>query len=189
MQSWEESWETFFDLYHQAVRVCVAGGFHRNNWNGVDESVIDDVTLCVFQSVLRGGAGFDPDKGRFRHFLSTICRRRVADYIREHRRDAQQGPLEDSVLGETSVDRPFLRLEEEAFRNALLGMLIAALRKCVSPRVFLIFELVKLNGEEPDLVARQLGVRRGVVDNSVFKAMQQLRKIAENPEMRKEFDL
>ncbi len=187
---WESSWEEFFDLYHQAVRMCVAGSFHRHGWHAVDAGYVDEVTHGVFQAIFRGSdsSGYDPGKGRFRHYLSTICARRVVDFIRSHKRDALHESLDGhDVLG-TVADDPFTRREQDAFDNALLGTLLAALREQVSPRVYMILELVKLNGEDPVSVAEQLGVRRSVVDNSIFKAMQKLREITQNPEIREEFD-
>jgi len=188
---WESSWEEFFDLYHRAVRICVVGNFHRYGWHGVDENDVEEVTLRVFHAILRGGeaAGFDPGKGRFRHFLAFICQRRVIDFVREHKHDARQEPLDGHEVMESAVDVPFTRQMTDAFNDALLGTLISALRTQVSPRVFMIFELVKLSGEDPEAVAEQLGVRRGVVDNSIFKAMTKLREIIGSPEIQNEFDL
>ena len=54
----------------------------------------------------------------------------------------------------------------------------AALHAVVSPRTYLIFELVKLDGESPEEVAKELGVRRNVIDNTIFKAMKKLREIS-----------
>ncbi len=188
---WESSWEEFFDLYHQAVRVCVIGNFHRHGWKGVDACHVEDVVLRVFHSILRSGegSGFDPERGRFRHFLSAICQRRVVDFIRSHKNDARQEPLDGHEALLTSTEDPFAKAADEAFNDALLGTMLSGLRAQVSPRVFMIFELVKLNGEEPAMVAEQLGVRRAVVDNSVFKALQKLREIAKSPEIRGEIDL
>jgi len=188
---WEASWEEFFDLYHNAVRICVAGNFHRHQWHGVDASFVEEVVLKVFQSILRGGsgAGYDPEKGRFRQYLSAICQRRVVDFIREHKRDNLQETLEGHEALQNTMDDPFSREMEDAFNDAVLGTLISALRTMVSPRVFMIFELVKLAGEEPAAVAEQLGIRRAVVDNSIYKGMEKLREIAKSPEIRGEFDL
>lgn len=187
--AWESSWEEFFDLYHQAVRICVVGCFRGHGWMTTDDGIVDDVTLRVFVSVCRGRASsdFDPAKGRFRQFLSTVCRRRVVDFIRHHKNDGLVRALESEDLDCAAVDDPFQRMIDTAFNDALLGTLLAALRAAVSPRVFMIFELVKLAGEDASEVADQLGVKRGVVDNSIFKAMGKLREIARDPAIAAEF--
>ena len=51
----------------------------------------------------------------------------------------------------------------------------------------MIFELVKLSGKSPADVAAQLGIKRGVVDNSIYKAMQKLQEIAARPGIKEEF--
>jgi len=51
---------------------------------------------------------------------------------------------------------------------------------------YLIFELVKLNGESPEEVAKELGVQRNVIDNTVFKAMKRLREISKREEIQQE---
>jgi len=80
------------------------------------------------------------------------------------------------------------RFDEEvrsAYIKAELGELLSILRERVSPRIYMIFELVKLIGEDPEAVAQQLEVRRGVVDNSVYKAMEVLKEIQERLESKK----
>jgi RNA polymerase sigma factor (sigma-70 family) len=191
-QLWNASWAEFFDLYHSPVRFCVAGAFHRYRWHDVGEELVDDVTLRVFDSLVRAAnsSRYNASKGRFRHFLSSVCQRRVIDYIREHKNDGHLTSVEGGLgeLKETLHD-PFYQQTENAFTDALLGTLLAALRSQVSPRIYMIFELVKLAGEEPAGVAEQLGTSRSVVDNSIFKAMQKLREIARSPEIQKEISL
>lgn len=185
---WENSWEEFFDLYHEAVRVCVAGAFRRNGWHDVPEQDLQDLVLRVFEQLYTHPDAFDPERGRFRQFLATLCHRRVVDFLRTHmRRDAKNVPLEtaggdalESGLADYSMR------EDEAFRRALLGTLLAAVRQEISPRTFLMFERVKLHGESPDTVASDLGVGRGVVDNTIYKAMQKLREISLRPEIQQE---
>ena len=187
---WETSWEEFFDLYHNAVNVCVMGAFKRHDWHDVPPPDLQDVVLAVFESLFRGHASFDPAKGRFRQFLTTLCQRRVVDFIRSHiRKSSKLTSLDSESFEEKEIDPAFARhstVEEDAFRSALLGTLLAALHAEVSPRTYLIFELVKLNGESPEEVAAQLGVQRTVIDNTVFKAMKRLREISQREEVHQE---
>lgn len=187
---WEASWEEFFDLYHRAAQICVRRTFYRYGWQHLSEDVAEEVTLRVFTSIFRGseGAGFDPSKGRFRQFLSSVCQRRVVDHIRAHKNEGLFSSIDVDGAPPLHADDPFARAADEAFDDAVLGVLLAALRTEVSPRVYLIFELVKLAGEDPVQVSEQLGVRRAVVDNSIFKAMKKLREIAQSPEIAKELN-
>lgn len=187
---WESSWEEFFDIYHNAVSVCVLGAFRRHGWHDVPVHDLQDVVIAVFESLFRGHESFDPAKGRFRQFLTTLCQRRVVDFIRSHaRKSSKLTSLDADGFQESNVDPAFTKPsteEEDAFRKALLATLLSALHAEVSPRTYMIFELVKLNGESPEDVAEQLGIQRGVVDNTVFKAMKKLREISKREDIQQE---
>jgi RNA polymerase sigma factor (sigma-70 family) len=178
---WQSSWDEFFDIYHQAVRVCVAHSFARRGWHTVSESDVEDVTMRVFQSFHEAQQAFELNdaKGKLRQFLTTLCQRRVVDFMRSQRRHNEGRVWFDSdtphdVLGEAlALDGQV----DEAFRAARSALLFSVLREQISPRLFMIFESVKLNGRKPEDVARELGVARGVVDNSIHKAIVKLHAI------------
>ena len=190
--SWNRSWEEFFDLYHEAVRVSVSKTFTRNNWHYLNEEDLEGVVLRVFQSFneeVQKGFELDSDRGRLRQFILTLCNRRVVDFIRFHHRSTARFQLsEPEFLADASVERDLERFDEEvssAYHKAELGELLSILRERIAPRNYMIFELVKLNGEEPEAVAQQMEIKRGVVDNSIYKAMQTLREIHEELESNK----
>jgi len=178
---WQSSWDEFFDIYHHAVRVCVAHSFTHRGWHTVSDSDVEDVTMRVFQSFHEAQPTFELEdaKGRLRQFLTTLCQRRVVDFMRSQRRhnegrlwfDSDQYP---DVPEEASA---FDEKVSEAFRAARSALLFSVLREQVSPRIFMIFESVKLHCRKPEDVARELGVTRGVVDNSIHKAIVKLRAI------------
>lgn len=176
---WQSSWDEFFDIYHQAVRVCVSHSFARRGWHTASESDVEDVTMRVFQSFHEAQQNFELEdaKGRLRQFITTLCNRRTVDFIRSQRHhnegrawlDADQYP--DIPEESSALDEKV----SEAFRAARAALLFSVLREQVSPRIFMIFESVKLHGRKPEDVARELGIARGVVDNSIHKAMLKLR--------------
>lgn len=191
---WEASWEEFFDVYHNAVRVCVVGAFQRHGWHTVADADVQNVVMRVFESIFEGNASIDPDaeKGRFRQLLTTVSKFRVIDFIRSQARFADESSWDkEADAVNAALDggalRSFQEQEARAFQTALMGTLLAALRSEVSPQIYMIFELVKLIGKEPEAVAKQMGVSRSVVDNSVFKAKNKLREIARRPDVQEEF--
>jgi DNA-directed RNA polymerase specialized sigma24 family protein len=138
---WETSWEEFFDLYHHAVNVCVLGAFTRYKWHDVPHQDLQDVAISVFESIFKGHESFDPAKGRFRSLLTTLCQRRVVDFIRAHMRKAAKTTHIDSEILEKmesdGADAKNSSAEEEAFRNALLGTLLSARRSLHAQSGFL----------------------------------------------------
>jgi len=178
---WQSSWDEFFDIYHQAVRVCVIDSFTRRGWHMVSDSDAEDVTMRVFQSFHEAQQSFELEdaKGRLRQFLTTICQRRVVDFMRSQRRHNEGRVSLDSDLPPEVMEEPFATDEkvDEAWQAARAALLFSVLREQISPRIFMIFESVKLNGRKPEDVAQELGIARGVVDNSIYKAMAKLREI------------
>lgn len=147
----------------------------------VSDSDVEDVTMRVFQSFHEAQQNFELEdaKGRLRQFITTLCQRRVVDFMRSQRRH-NEGRVWFHLEQYSDVPEESSPLDErvnEAFRAARLALLFSALRDQVSPRIFMIFESVKLHGRKPEDVARELGVNRGVVDNSIHKAMVKLRAI------------
>ena len=65
--------------------------------------------------------------------------------------------------------------------------LIEDLRAQIPMRHFEIFEMVRLKQMAPDEVAAELGVKRNVVDNTVYKVMKRLREMAAKPEYQDEY--
>ena len=136
----------------------------------------------MFESFDRAQESFELNdaKGRLRQFLTTLCQRRVVDFIRSsHRHTAGRVSLEQSAEARPeATSAPHEDEESKAFAKAQIGTLLSALRDEISPRNYMIFELVKLNGKMPEDVARQFGIKRGVIDNSIYKATRKLRDIA-----------
>jgi RNA polymerase sigma factor (sigma-70 family) len=178
---WQSSWDEFFDIYHQAVRVCVIDSFTRRGWHTVSDSDAEDVTMRVFQSFHEAQQSFELEdaKGRLRQFLTTICQRRVVDFMRSQRRHNEGRVSLDSDLPPEDMEEPFATDEkvDEAWQAARAALLFSVLREQISPRIFMIFESVKLNGRKPGDVAEELNISRGIVDNSIYKAMAKLREI------------
>ena len=172
------------------MSVCVLGAFRRHAWNDVPPADLQDVVLSVFVSLFQGHESFDPAKGRFRQFLTTLCQRRVVDFLRTHiRKSSNLTSMDAEGFDESDIDPTFKKApnpEDEAFDSAILGMMLTILHAEVPPRTYMIFELVKLNGESPDTVAEQFGLQRNVIDNTIYKAMKKLREISPREEIQQE---
>lgn len=194
---WERTWQEFFELYHGVIRTCVHTAFVRKGWTQPSAADVADVVTRVMEALYHPGpeaAAIDVERYRFRQLVRMLAQRKVVDFIRRrqrHRREvANDVALELAAQEVASDDSGPLREsaeESDAFQQAALVTLIDTLRREVSFQVFMIFDLVKLKDTPPDQVSRDLGVKRGVVDNSVYKAMQKLREIAQRPELQKEF--
>lgn len=186
---WEQSWEEFFKAYYDGITTCVENAFFRKGWKDVSPADVDDVAAHVVDAIYKDGEFIELDfaKGRFRQMLAVICQRRVVDFIRARQKDRNNVPA-DVVLGDPAlVHDQHQALEDESFFEAFAEVLLAELQHEVSPQTLQIFERVKLLGEEANTVAQDLGVKRGVIDNSILKAKQKCREILQRDKISKEF--
>jgi RNA polymerase sigma factor (sigma-70 family) len=156
-------WEEFFTRYWPTIY-----GFARRRGCSQDtaEEVVQEVLLKIFQQ--RDVYQYDPARGRFRDWLGTVVRHKVAERRRRpgNRRQAagndfSAGQTEPAGDGE-EVDQAW----EAAFENSLLLALLDAVRRETNPRTYLAFELIGLEGLSGSEAARLTGLTR----NAVYKA-------------------
>ena len=157
------AWDEFFAYYWPTIY-----GFarHRGCSEHTAEEIVQDVMLKVFQQ--RDVYQYDPARGRFRDWLGTVVRNNVA----EHRRrpaNRLRPAGSDSNVGWIDVPDEQQDVDaawEAAFESSLLLTLLCAVRREVSARTYLAFELVGLQGLSGGDAARMTGLAR----NAVYKA-------------------
>ena len=188
--TWQVSWKRFLELYHQPL-MSMAGHLYRVHTNGLapSQSAIEDVVACVVVDFCRKNR-FDPALGRLRTYLRLLTNARVVDLLRKEKPlqheslDDAGDPFGDTLAESLPAESPE---ERESFQSALLATLVEDLRLHIPHRHFEIFELVKLKGMSPEEAAAELGVQRGVIDNTVYKVTKKLREIAAKPEYQEEY--
>lgn len=195
---WQDSWRKFFDLYHGAIRASVLRAYSRHNWSTVPEVLLQDtiaevvVAFCQVQQK----TAFDPTKGQLRAHLCQLAAWKVADQIRRQQRSRSETPIqhpcyadESPAIQQQQISQWQIEIEARenaAYQAALLNTLLDDARARVSPRSWLIFDLVKLQHKAPDEVANEFRVHRHIVDNAVYKVVKKLKELASNEDYRKE---
>ncbi len=157
------AWDEFFAYYWPTIY-----GFarHRGCSEHTAEEIVQDVMLKVFQQ--RDVYQYDPTRGRFRDWLGTVVRNNVAEHRRRpaNRLRGAGGEVNvaefDAADNRQEVDAAW----EEAFENSLLLALLNAVRREMSARTYLAFELVALEGLSGGAASRMVGLSR----NAVYKA-------------------
>jgi RNA polymerase sigma factor (sigma-70 family) len=157
------AWDEFFGHYWPTIY-----GFarHRGCSENTAEEVVQDVMLAVFQH--RDVYQYDPARGRFRDWLGTVVRNKVAEHRRRpaNRLRAAGGDAERGVL-DRPADQPGPDdAWEAAFERSLLLALLDVVRRESDARAYLAFELVTLEG----LSGGETGRLTGLTRNAVYKA-------------------
>jgi len=185
---WQESWMRFLELYHKPIE-AVARSCYRHHTGGQEPSsgfIEDAVANTVADFFAHGQYRYDRKKGKLRTFLRQITNARVVDLLRKER------PVDQQPLSGLPQDHEKCMPTESAdewnvFRQSLLASLIEDLRGVISPRQFDVFERVKLKNQSPAVVARDLDMKRAMVERNVYNAMSFLRQLALKPEYKQEF--
>jgi RNA polymerase sigma factor (sigma-70 family) len=157
------AWDEFFACYWPTIY-----GFarHRGCSEHTAEEVVQEVMLKVFQQ--RDLYQYDPTRGRFRDWLGVVVRNNVAEHRRRPANRIQgRGGNSDLAPFEVADAEPEASVAwETAFERSLLLALLDAVRREISPRTYLAFELVALEGLSGNEAARLTGLSR----NAAYKA-------------------
>ena len=157
------AWDEFFAYYWPTIY-----GFarHRGCSEHTAEEIVQDVMLKVFQQ--RDVYQYDPTRGRFRDWLGTVVRNNVAEHRRRpaNRVQGRGGDSNVAQLDTADDQQDTDAVWEAAFENSLLLTLLNAVRREMSARTYLAFELVGLEGLSGGEAARMTGLSR----NAVYKA-------------------
>ena len=141
------SWQEFFDTYHPLI-LSVA------RRSGLSESDAQEVLQETIISVSREMPRFvyDRSKGRFKSWLLTIARRRIADQLRKRYREGaghdRLDPNLTSVEAEISAQAEATagQVWEEEWKKHVLHAAIERVRRQSRPQQFQMFEKTVLDG-------------------------------------------
>ena len=161
------AWEEFFSRYW---RPMYAFAKRRNCSPQTAEDVIQDALLAVFEN--RQVFSYDPSRGRFRNWLYTIVRQKIA-LRRRGEKDPpapREGDIEDSG---TAPDQAWNAL----FEKNLLAVLLEVVRREVSPETYQAFEMTALHGLSGGEVARLTGLSRNAVYQARKRVMRRLSEL------------
>ena len=158
------AWEDFFARYWRLVFFFAR---RRGCGEHTAEEIVQDVMTTVFQK--RDVFRYDPGKGRFRDWLATVVRNRVAEHrrapaqrVRGRGGDAEDHGANSPAEFEAAADD----LWETAFERTLLAALLDVVRRQVEPATFQAFELTALG----ELSGAEVAAVTGLSRNAVYQA-------------------
>jgi len=159
------SWQRFVDLYGPLVyRFCRQRGLQDAD----AAEVMQEVMLQVNRSMAR--FEYQPDQGRFRHWLGAVIRSKLSRFWRRDQRGTHERIVEDDCQ---AVARDTQWNEE--FNRHVLQLALDQIRRHFTEPTWRAFELVWMDGLPAGEVAEQLGEpldRIYVAKSRVLKRLQ-----------------
>ena len=169
-----QAWEEFFGRYWPLIYSYAKRGGCSDE---TAEDIVQDVLATVFQQ--QGVFRYDPERGRFRSWLGTIVRNKIA----EHRRRPNQrvrprgGDSQATAAWKAADGNSPEAAWEAAFEKNLLVALLDVLQSEMAPQRFQAFELFVFSDLSASEVAKITGLTRHGVYNarrSAFTRLQEL---------------
>jgi RNA polymerase sigma factor (sigma-70 family) len=175
------AWDEFFQRYWLLIYTYAS---NRGCSSHTAEELVQDVMLKLFErkDVFR----YDPQRGRFRDWLATVVRNKVAEL---RRRPAARG----RARGGNGSDNPPEPADgacapdeiwEAAFEQSLLWALLEVVRQEMNPRSYLAFEMTVLNELPANKVAAHLGMSRSTVFRMRKKVLGRLEQLGASYRLR-----
>ena len=157
------AWDEFFAHYWPTIY-----GFaqRRGCSEHTAEEIVQDVMPAIFEH--RDVYQYDPARGRFRNWLGTVVRNKVAKHRRRaaNRLHGAGGDSDNGVLDQAADQQAPDAAWEAAFESGLLLALLDVVRRESNARAYLAFELLTLQGLSGSEAGRLTGLSR----NAVYKA-------------------
>jgi len=163
-QGWEEFYNAYWRLIYNVAR-------RARMTDAEAQDVVQDTMVSVSQAI--GGFVYNRKAGKFRGWLSTLTRRRVADFFRKQCGVIRKGDvnvkldeIEEAIVLENLIDPNSPELEriwDEEWESHLTEIVLSRLRSQVSDRNLQIYYSHVLNGWSVKKTCCELGVNPGTV--------------------------
>ena len=162
-----EAWRTFVDVYAPLVYAyCRRRGLQEADAADVAQDVMTEAARCLPTFEYR------PERGRFRDWLGTLTRRRLARFFGANSRRKTVG---DAAL-EGAAAPPDAEWVEE-FHGRMLHVGLERVRPRFEAATWRAFEMTWLEDRPPAEVARDLGLPVEAVYVAKSRALKALREV------------
>lgn len=160
------SWLEFYSIYESLILNCAK---KHGLSNAEARDALQETMIAVAEKIK--SFEYSREKGRFKGWLMTIARRKIADQFRKRLSMQSLGREDIPFEGDTAFEGVW----EAEWKNCVSAEAVERLKRSVSPHVCQIF-LLCMQGRDPKDVARILGISVPAVYLAKFKATRVLQK-------------
>jgi len=167
------AWAEFVAIYAPAL-------FSHCRKRGLSFEDASDLTQEVMRSVAQAMPGFvyDPSRGKFRGWLFTLLRRRLARHFDRCSRDPLRRSENGSEPFESGLNQISEAFWERDYRNQLLAWAMERARGRFNERIWRAFEETALRERPVEEVANELGMSRNALTVAKCRVVAAIREIA-----------
>ena len=168
------AWRQFYDRYWRAMYAFA----RRCGCNDpTAEDVVQDAMATLFER--RAAFRYDPARGRFRNWLFTVVRQKLALRRRKDvKAPCSVGGGSQEALEQLPDDGAQPDEEREAiFEKCLLLAMLDAVRQEVRPETYQAFELTAMHGLSAAEAGRLTGLSRNAVYQARRRVFERLREL------------
>ena len=166
-----QAWSEFTDIYEPFL-------YRYARRRGLQDADARELTQEVFLAVARAVGRWEPDDGRarFRTWLFRIARNQTINILSRRQRDEVSDSMAYIIAGTVcTTDDDRAEFEEQEYRREVFRYAAGRVRKHVHPQTWSAFWRTTIELESPDVVAKSLGISRGLVYVSRSRVIQRLR--------------
>jgi RNA polymerase sigma factor (sigma-70 family) len=165
------AWREFVALYEPLV-------LRLARRKGLQDADARDVCQEVFRAVAGAVGRWDPDRGSFRGWLSTIARNLLINFLSRRREPRGTGATSMvELLNAAPADDPSATATfEREYRRRLLRWACDEARGESTPAAWRAFEQTAVEGRAPADVAAELGVSVGAVYIARSRVLARIRR-------------
>ncbi|AAO36313.1 DNA-directed RNA polymerase sigma-70 factor [Clostridium tetani] len=153
--------DNYGNLAYKVVYSVLGAGFERHSI----EECVNDVFMVVWNNI----DSFREDKGSFKSWLIAISKYKAIDYRRKLARENNLEYLDEIITNEGNSTENIIIIEEN--RQEILSAIneLKDIDKIIFTKRYLL-------EEDIEIIAKELGVNRTVIDNRLSRGRRSLKK-------------
>lgn len=155
------AWEEFASLYGPLIHRVAC----KNGLQDADAAdLVQDVLTSISQSI--GRLDYDPNLGRFRSWLFTVARNRMANFaVRQgrHPRGSGDSGIQRAIEVKSVADSELARIWDEEYERRVFQWAVDRTRPNFATETWQAFWGTAVDGHKPTEVAKRLGMSVGAV--------------------------
>jgi len=174
----QDAWEEFVEVYRRFI-------YHVLNRMNVNENDFDDMVQEVLIRLWEKLGSYDPEKARFRSWLSFVIRNIVINSFRKKNLHVEKLEQFSDSLSTKSSKSEVEKMIEREWKMHVSNMALATIKELFSGKAVQVFEM-SLQGLDNAQISVQLGIGQNSV--KVLKSRVKSRYMAEVQRLITEFE-